>query len=68
MLNRVPETNAPETNADESEVSGRGLARAAWLFATAACLVAALAALIGGYHGYAVVGFAVAVAAAINLF
>jgi hypothetical protein len=68
MLIRVPDTSAPETSADETEVSGQGLARAAWLIATAACLVAALVTLIDGYHGYAAVGFAVAVAAAINLF
>ncbi len=67
ILNAVPNTSAPETNVDETEVSSLGLARAAWLITTSACLVAALVTLIDGYHGYAAVGFAVAVAAAINL-
>jgi hypothetical protein len=67
ILPTVPDSSIPETNADESQVSGQGLARAAWLLATTVCLVAALVTLIDGYHGYAAVGFAVAVAAAINL-
>jgi hypothetical protein len=67
MLMRVPDTSPSETDVDETEVSGQGLARVAWFVTTATCLTAALITLIDGYHGYAAVGFAVAVAAAINL-
>jgi hypothetical protein len=44
------------------------LARIAWLVAVGACLIAVLVLVLEGYLGYAAVTFAVAVAAAINLF
>lgn len=47
--------------------SGRSLARFSWSLTTAVCLVAAVIALIEGYRGYALVAFAVAASAAINL-
>jgi len=43
------------------------LGRIAWMFTTLACSVAALVVLIRGDRGYAVVAFAVAVSAGINL-
>ena len=57
----------PTVLEEESTVTSQGLARAAWLITTSACLIAALITLIDGYHGYAAVTFAVAIAAAINL-
>jgi len=57
----------PTVLEEENAVTSRGLARAAWLITTSACLIAALITLIDGYHGYAAVTFAVAIAAAINL-
>ncbi|MDE3131546.1 MAG: hypothetical protein KGL16_10375 [Acidobacteriota bacterium] len=44
------------------------LARVAWFLTTVGCLIAAVVVLIRGDTGYAVVAFAVAVSAAINLF
>jgi hypothetical protein len=44
------------------------LARAAWLATVVTCLVAVVILVVQGYLGYAAVTFAVAVAAAINLF
>jgi hypothetical protein len=44
------------------------LGRIAWLVAVLACLVTVLILVLEGYYGYAVVTFAVAVAAGINLF
>jgi hypothetical protein len=44
------------------------LARIAWLATVLACLIAVAILLTQGYLGYAAVTFAVAVAAAINLF
>jgi hypothetical protein len=43
------------------------LGRIAWMITTVACLVAAAVVLVNGYHGYAVVAFAVALSAGINL-
>jgi hypothetical protein len=44
------------------------LARIAWLVTVGLCLIAVLVLVLNGYLGYAGVTFAVAVAAAINLF
>jgi hypothetical protein len=44
------------------------LARLAWLGTVLACLIAVVVLVLEGYLGYASVTFAVAVAAAINLF
>ena len=44
------------------------LGRVAWILTVLACLVAVLILVLEGYYGYAGVTFAVAVAAAINLF
>ena len=44
------------------------LGRIAWLVAVVACLVTVLILVLEGYYGYAVVTFAVAAAAGINLF
>jgi hypothetical protein len=44
------------------------LARIAWLVTVGACLIAVLVLVLQGYLGYAAVTFAVALAAAINLF
>lgn len=44
------------------------MSRIAWLITTVSCLVAALVVLAEGDRGYAAVGFAVAISAAINLF
>jgi hypothetical protein len=44
------------------------LGRIAWLITTISCLVAAVVVLAQGDRGYAAVGFAVAISAAINLF
>ena len=41
--------------------------RIAWLATVAASLVTALLLLLAGYHGYAGLGLAVAISAAINL-
>jgi hypothetical protein len=46
---------------------GVQLGRISWLITTLACLVAAVVVLIRGDRGYAVVAFAVAASAAINL-
>jgi hypothetical protein len=43
------------------------LARIAWLVTVLACLIAVLILVLNGYDGYAVVTFAVAASAAINL-
>ena len=44
------------------------LGRIAWLAAVVACLITVLILVLEGYYGYAVVTFAVAIAAGINLF
>ena len=44
------------------------LARIAWLVTVLGCLIAVLILVLQGYLGYAGVTFAVAVAAAVNLF
>ena len=44
------------------------LARIAWLAAVLICLITVVLLVVQGYYGYAGVTFAVAVAAAINLF
>jgi hypothetical protein len=44
------------------------LGRIAWLGTVLACLIAVLILVVQGYYGYAAVTFAVALAAAINLF
>jgi hypothetical protein len=44
------------------------LARIAWLVTVGLCLIAVLVLVLEGYFGYAAVTFAVALAAAINLF
>ena len=44
------------------------LGRASWIVTVLACIVIVSILLIEGYYGYAEVTFAVAVAAAINLF
>ncbi len=44
------------------------LERIAWLLTVLVCLVTAAILLLEGYYGYAVVTFAVAVSAVINLF
>ena len=44
------------------------LGRLAWLGTVGVCLIAVLILVLQGYYGYAGVTFAVAVAAAINLF
>jgi hypothetical protein len=43
------------------------LARISWLVTVLACLIAALILVLQGYLGYAVVTFAVAASAAINI-
>ena len=43
------------------------LGRISWMITTLVCAVATLVVLIEGYRGYAVVAFAVAVSAGINL-
>jgi hypothetical protein len=48
--------------------SGVDLARIAWLATVGVCLIVILILVLQGYLGYAGVTFAVAVAAAINLF
>ncbi len=50
------------------ENSPVNLGRIAWLAAVVACLVTVLILVLEGYYGYAVVTFAVAIAAGINLF
>jgi hypothetical protein len=65
---RVPDPPRPPTVPDDSEESAVNLGRAAWMVTSLACLTAAVIVLLEGYYGYAGVTFAVAVAAAINLF
>jgi hypothetical protein len=43
------------------------LTRLAWLVTVAACLLAAVLLLVGGYQGYAALAVAVGASAAINL-
>ena len=43
------------------------LSRIAWLITVVACLVASLVLLLSDYYGYAIVVFAVALSAAINV-
>lgn len=50
------------------ENSPVNLGRIAWLAAVMACLITVLILVLEGYYGYAIVTFAVAVAAGINLF
>jgi hypothetical protein len=50
------------------ENTGVDLARIAWLAAVLICLITVLILVLQGYYGYAGVTFAVAVAAAVNLF
>jgi hypothetical protein len=52
----------------QGENSPVNLGRIAWLAAVLACLITVLILVLEGYYGYAVVTFAVAVAAGINLF
>lgn len=50
------------------ENSPVNLGRIAWLAAVVACLITVLILVLEGYYGYAIVTFAVAIAAGINLF
>jgi hypothetical protein len=52
--------------ADENTIVDLG--RLAWLGTVLVCLIVVLILVLEGYYGYAAVTFAVAVAAAINLF
>jgi hypothetical protein len=52
----------------EDENMAVDLGRMAWLGTVLACLIAVFVLVLQGYYGYAAVTFAVAVAAAINLF
>ena len=64
-----PEPGEAEPNvreADENTIVDLG--RLAWLGTVLLCLVVVLILVLEGYYGYAAVTFAVAVAAAINLF
>lgn len=54
--------------AERRENSPVNLARIAWLVAVLACLITSVILVLEGYYGYAVVTFAVAVAAGINVF
>ncbi|HYB25675.1 MAG TPA: hypothetical protein VEF89_03590 [Solirubrobacteraceae bacterium] len=60
---------APEPDVGpEDENTLVDLGRLAWLGTVFACLIAVLILALQGYYGYAAVTFAVALAAAINLF
>lgn len=61
------ERPAPAAETELTAEASRSLARFWWSLTTAVCLVAAVIALIEGYRGYALVAFAVAASAAINL-
>jgi len=60
------ETEQPVGEPDENTTVDLG--RIAWLGTVLVCLVVVLILVVQGYYGYAGVTFAVAVAAAINLF
>jgi len=53
---------------DDGQNSAVDLGRLAWLGTVGVCLIVVLILVLQGYYGYAGVTFAVAVAAAINLF
>jgi hypothetical protein len=59
---------APATELPAADHASVDLGRIAWLVTSLACLIAAVIVLLQGYYGYAGVTFAVALAAAINLF
>ncbi len=63
-----PPDAEPRTVGEEDQNTVVDLARIAWLGTVGACLIAVLVLVLEGYFGYAGVTFAVAVAAAINLF
>lgn len=60
--------SVPAGAVDSGQNETVDLGRVAWLVTVAACLIAVLILVFQGYYGYAAVTFAVAVAAAINLF
>ena len=64
-----PEPGEAEPNVREADKNTIvDLGRLAWLGTVLLCLVVVLILVLEGYYGYAAVTFAVAVAAAINLF
>jgi hypothetical protein len=61
-------TEVPADPAVTEEAEDRvDLARVGWLVTVAACLIAVVILIVQGYSGYALVTFAVAVSAAMNL-
>jgi hypothetical protein len=65
-LSRIAPCRTPRTD-PHAILRGVQLGRIAWMITTLACLMAAVVVLISGRSGYAVVAFAVAVSAGINL-
>jgi len=61
-------TEAEPTVGEADENSAVDLGRLTWLGTVLLCLITVLILVLQGYYGYAAVTFAVAVAAAINLF
>jgi hypothetical protein len=61
-----PPPQGPDRDSSENELVDLG--RLAWLGTVLICLITVLVLILQGYLGYAAVTFAVAVAAAINLF
>jgi hypothetical protein len=64
----TPQAEVPADPAVSEQAEERvDLPRMAWLVTTLACMIAVVVLLVQGYFGYALVTFAVAVSAAINL-
>jgi hypothetical protein len=63
-----PDPARSDGDLPEDENTAVDLGRLAWLGTVLACLVAVFVLALEGYYGYAGVTFAVAIAAAINLF
>ena len=68
QLDRNERSQTEPTVPDADENTTVDLGRLAWLGTVLVCLIAVLILVLQGYFGYAGVTFAVAVAAAINLF
>ena len=67
-VDRAEPAEAEPTGSEADQNTAVDLGRIAWLGTVLVCLIVVLILVLQGYFGYAAVTFAVAVAAAINLF
>ena len=67
MRGRAPGPRGPRADGPIGKNAPMSVTRIAWVVTVFVALLTGLLLLLGGYHGYAGLGLAVAIAAAINL-